>query len=114
MEPILASMIPRCIAALLLSTLFATAVSSTQAADLAALQSLLNRPILASNQPMAEVQAFTERRVPVMPSVRTAGEWEKIAKRMRRDVLEKVVFRGEAARWRDAKAKVEWLETIEG
>jgi hypothetical protein len=29
-------------------------------------------------------------------------------------VLDQVVFRGEAAKWRDAAGKVEWLETIEG
>ena len=29
-------------------------------------------------------------------------------------MLEKVVFRGEAAEWRDADGKVEWLDTIEG
>src|SRR6202008_2654145 len=38
----------------------------------------------------------------------------KEAKRIRADVLEKVVFRGEAAKWRDAKTKVEWLDTIDG
>ena len=29
-------------------------------------------------------------------------------------MLERIVYRGEAARWRDAETKVEWLDTIEG
>ena len=49
-----------------------------------------------------------------MPRVKNLDEWEAAAKKMRADVLEKVVFRGKAKEWRDAKGKVEWLETIEG
>ena len=78
------------------------------------LQTLLQHPILGTNTSMAEVQAFTEARVPQMPVVKSAAEWEKIADRLRRDMLERVVFRGEAAVWRDAKTKVEWFDTIEG
>jgi hypothetical protein len=63
---------------------------------------------------MAEVQVFTETRVPRMPAVKSAAEWQKIADRLRRDMFERVIFRGEAAAWRDAKTKVEWLDTIEG
>jgi hypothetical protein len=63
---------------------------------------------------MAEVQVFTEARVPRMPAVKSAAEWQKIADRLRRDMFERVIFRGEAAAWRDAKTKVEWLDTIEG
>jgi hypothetical protein len=70
--------------------------------------------IIGTNQTLAEVQAFTESRVPAMPEVKSAGEWNRIAERLRRETLERVVFRGEAARWRDAKTKVEWLATIEG
>jgi len=33
---------------------------------------------------------------------------------LRQQTLERVVFRGEAAHWRDAKSKVEWLDTIAG
>ena len=77
-------------------------------------QTWLNRPIIGSTQAWAEVQAFTESRVPRVPQVQGAAEWTRIADRLRRETLERVVFRGEAARWRDAKTKVEWLDTIEG
>ncbi len=74
----------------------------------------LGREIIGTNQTLTDVQAYTESRVPLMPAVRGVGEWERLAKRLRRQTLEGVIFRGEAARWRDAKTKVEWLDTIEG
>lgn len=74
----------------------------------------LRRPLLGTNVPLAEVQAFTEARVPRMPAVETARDWEKIAARLRREVLDQVVFRGEAARWRGQAVKVMWLDTLPG
>ena len=94
--------------------LFIGGASTLLAADTAALQALLQRPIIGPNLALAEVQVFTENRVPLMPPVKSAAEWEKLANRMRRDTLANVVYRGEAAAWRDAKTKVEWLGTIEG
>ena len=75
---------------------------------------LLARDIIGPNLALAEVQNYTENRIPLMPSVKSAAEWEKEATRLRRDVLNDVVFRGEARTWRDAKTKVEWLDTIPG
>src|ERR1043166_3258030 len=74
----------------------------------------LGREIIGPTQTLAEVQAFTECRVPLIPEVESAGEWNRIAERLRRETLERIVFRGEAAGWRDAKSNVEWLGTIEG
>jgi|GEM_PF-6080431 len=67
----------------------------------------LGREITGPNAALAEVQAFTESRVPAMPAVKSGAEWEKLARQLRREVLEKVIFRGEAAPWRDAKTRVE-------
>jgi hypothetical protein len=78
------------------------------------LESWLAREIIGSTQVLAEVQAFTEQRVPLIPKVKSGDEWERIAARLRSETLERVIFRGEAAHWRDAKTKVEWLDTIEG
>ncbi|MFV2066993.1 MAG: alpha/beta hydrolase family protein [Pirellulales bacterium] len=75
---------------------------------------LLKRPILDESIPQLEVEAFTRARLLPMPRMRTAQEWEVYAERMRRDVLRRVVLRGEARSWARAKANVEWLETIEG
>lgn len=74
----------------------------------------LDRPIAGPTQTVAEVRAFAERRVPPMPVVKTAREWNRAAERLRRELLERIVFRGKAAQWRDAKTRVEWLDTIQG
>ena len=78
------------------------------------LKDLLAKPILDGETVQSEVQAFLDARVPKMPQAASQEEWEKLAAKMRAETLEKVVFRGEAAKWRDAPGKVEWLETIEG
>jgi dienelactone hydrolase len=49
-----------------------------------------------------------------MPEGLTRAGWERQAERLRKDVLDRVVFRGAAASWRDAKTRVEWLGTIAG
>src|SRR5687768_841608 len=100
-------MIPRVLAFLLVS-------SSVFASQSQTIASLLGRSIIDSNLPLAEIQAYTESRVPLMPQVSTVAEWEKIASKMRRETLDKVVFRGEAANWRKQKTRVEWFETIPG
>ncbi|MBL9189710.1 MAG: acetylxylan esterase [Opitutaceae bacterium] len=100
------------------SCLFAILASLTalaRGADAAALTALLSRPILEPGTPLAEVQAFTEQRVPAMPAITSLAEWQRFAERTRREVLEKIVFRGDLARqWRDAPARVEWLDTLPG
>lgn len=78
------------------------------------LKDLLAKPILDGETVQSEVQAFLDARVPKMPQAASQEEWEKLAAKMRAETLEEVVFRGEAAKWRDAPGKVEWLETIEG
>eukprot|EP00913_Durusdinium_trenchii_P008874 g8340.t1 len=74
----------------------------------------LGRMVIDPERPLAEVQAYTESRVPPMPNVRTVAEWEAHAKRMREETLKNVVFRGEAAKWRRQETKIVWLETIPG
>lgn len=91
----------------------ATYVSSAVAAE-EDLKPLLEREIVGSALPMAEVQRYCESHVPKMPEIKSADAWTAEADRLRKAILEKVVYRGEAARWRDAKTKVEWLETIDG
>lgn len=76
------------------------------------LKDLLTRPILDPKHTLGEIQTYTEARIPLMPKVSTIPEWEMHAARMRAQVLEKVVFRGQARAWRDAKCKVEWLDEL--
>jgi dienelactone hydrolase len=94
-----------------------TAVIGASTASLAAqddLAALLKREIIGNELPLAEVQRYVETRVPKMQTWTTAAQWQAEADRLRQAVLDRVVFGGAAARWRDAATRVEWLETIDG
>lgn len=79
------------------------------------LEVLLAHPILLQGLPERESRAFCFPKVRRLPKVTTLDEWEAFAEQTRREVLENIVFRGALAKqWRDAKTKVEWLDTIEG
>lgn len=88
-----------------------SAVLAVEAADLAP---LLGREIIGPQLALEEVQAYCEAAVPAMPHCETAQEWQALAEKMRQDVLERVVFRGEAAAWRDAEKRTEWQDEIAG
>ncbi|MCB9385415.1 MAG: acetylxylan esterase [Bryobacterales bacterium] len=96
---------------LLIPVLLFCAVASAQ--DLG-LYEALDHHILAPNQPVVEVKAFTARRVPALRIPETRERWEEYAKDIRRRVLDEVVFRGEAKAWRDAPLNVERLGSIPG
>ncbi|MCZ2148153.1 MAG: alpha/beta hydrolase family protein [Bryobacterales bacterium] len=74
----------------------------------------LERPLLDAKQPLDEVQVYTASRVPVVPAFSSALEWDRYAGGIRRQMLDKVVFRGEARQWRRAERRVEWLDTLPG
>ncbi len=59
------------------------------------------------------MQAYAAERVPTLPALTTVADWETFAAKTRAEALRQVVFRGEAAVWRDAKTKVEWLDKVE-
>jgi dienelactone hydrolase len=73
----------------------------------AGIEAALRKPLLDQQQSVLEVQAFTAARVAYLSVPDRLAEWEAKAADLRRAVLDRVVFRGEAARWRDAPAKVE-------
>lgn len=82
-----------------------------RADDLAA---LLARPILEEGTALREVQAFAEARVAPMPEVATREDWEARARAIRSRILEEIVFRGEARRWREHRGETVWLEAMPG
>jgi len=84
------------------------------AAEQGEIEALLSHPVVGDVQPLAEIQRYCQVRVPRVPPCETAAQWRAQADRLRKAVLDQIVFRGEAARWRDAKTKVQWLETIPG
>ncbi len=101
----------------LLPLIFAWALAialSTHAADQKLVQTFLDRELVGDVLPLAEVQKFCEGRVPVMKNSPSAEAWQVEADRLRAAVLEKIVYRGQAAAWRDAPARVEWLDAIPG
>jgi dienelactone hydrolase len=76
---------------------------------------LLAREVVGPQSALEQVQAFAEARVRRLDDApQTAEQWQAEAEKLRQAVLDRVVFRGEAAAWHDAQTKVEWLETIEG
>src|SRR5262245_57517566 len=75
-------------------------------------QELFNRPILAPDQTLTEVQAFCAARVPPLPQPQSVAAWEDIAPSIRAQTLANTVNRGEADQWSKAPLNVDWLETI--
>jgi hypothetical protein len=90
------------------------AATIARAADEAQISAALARPVLELGQPLREIKAFIEPRIPKLQSFSDRAEWEKYAAQVRRDMLDQIVFRGSAARWRDCPCRVEWLDTIAG
>ncbi len=78
------------------------------------IEAALAKPILDPNQPLLEVQVYTAGRVKAMPPVRSADEWQREADRLRVEVLDKVILRGEARRWNEPPTEVEWMGEIDG
>lgn len=78
------------------------------------LHEILARSVLRPNQPGIEAQVFASSRVPQVQIPSSAKEWEQIASETRRRVLDEVIFRGEARKWRDARTRVEWLDSMLG
>lgn len=78
------------------------------------LSTILSREIIGPRLSLNEVQDYIELRLPQLPSFGSRREWTWYADGVRRNMLERVVFRGEAKVWRDAPTRVEWLETIPG
>ena len=86
-------------------------LSSTGAAQSTA--GALSRPLLDPMEPLVEMQVYTGSRAPRLPVFSNAQAWTQYASTIRKQMLDRVIFRGRAAAWRDARAKVEWLDAIE-
>jgi len=79
-------------AAAILAALPAFAEPSVEAA--------LQRTILDPKQPLLDVQVYTAAKVPLVPAFRTVQQWDSYARTLRARVLNEVIYRGEAAKWR--------------
>ncbi len=74
----------------------------------------LSRKLLSPAIPMQEVKDFVDAHLLPMPEPKTVGDWERYANRVRKEALDRVIFRGEAAKWRELPTRVEWQQTIDG
>ncbi len=88
--------------------------AAVRADEPSAVQASLERPLLEPGQVLREVRAFLEPRFIKPPQATDRTAWEREAQRVRRDMLEQIVFRGSAAAWRDARCGVVWLDTMDG
>ncbi len=77
-------------------------------------RSALATRIIDPQLPLREVQTYAESHVLPMSEPGSVPEWETYIDSVRREVLDKVVFRGEGQKWRSLATEVQWLETIEG
>lgn len=100
----------------LLALLLLTSGGTNSRADERAteLSAALAKPVVAEQQAMEDVRRFAASRIPDVPVVNTVAEWNEYAAATRAAALERVVFRGKAAEWKQAWTKVERLELIEG
>jgi len=73
---------------------------------------MLERPILKPGEAIRQLASYCDRGVAPVPPITSAQQWEAEAARLRREILDRIVFRGEAARWRDYKPAAEWLGEI--
>ena len=73
------------------------------------LKAELSQPIISPQTSLEETQVYLERRIPQLPEVKTTQDWDALAAKWRQEVLDKVVFRGEAAKWRDHPLAVEYV-----
>jgi len=99
----------RCLLFLLLA-----AAPASAANDLSWLDVYLAQPILQPHQGTIETQIHLASRVKPIPPITSSAQWDEYAQRLRSQILDNVVFRGEAARWREAPTRAEWLDTLPG
>jgi len=94
-------------------SLLVPAGRTARSQEIEALRKALAQPLLEPGTSLLEVQDYCERRVPRMPNVASAAEWERIAADLRERTLREVVLRGAAADWAALETKVEWLDEID-
>jgi dienelactone hydrolase len=78
------------------------------------LSKMLSERIVPENQALTDLRTFAAKRIVPVPQPETADQWLSHASRIREETLRNVVFRGAAARWRDAACDVKWLDEVGG
>ncbi|MGE0758121.1 MAG: acetylxylan esterase [Pirellulaceae bacterium] len=113
-RPALAATCWRVMGILAVTVLAAAAVARGAPADETAIGTWLAKPILGADTAQREVERFCEAKVAALPAVANREAWEAYAHRLRNEVLDRVVLRGEARQWADRPTRIEWLDTMDG
>jgi hypothetical protein len=87
---------------------------SFAADEKSAVAEALSRKLLSPAIPMQEIKDFVDAHLLPMPEPKTVADWERYASRVRKEALDRVIFHGEAAKWRALPTRVEWQQTIDG
>lgn len=111
MRPAASSLRP-CLAILALGVAWQVPAFGQDASE--TIQGALEREVIGPQASLEDARAFVEARIPRMPELSTVEAWAEEANRLRSEVLEKVVLRGEAKSWAEPKTRVEWLDSIDG
>ena len=88
-------------------------ILASAAPSILELQKTLNQTIMPEGAPLEQVRSFVENRVPAVPDIQDPEEWRKYCDQLRKDILEKVVFRGNLAPfWNKQKNGVVYEELL--
>lgn len=80
----------------------------------AALLQQLSEPILEVGETWKGFQNYVDAHIPRFTSPKSLADWNHHREELRKQVLDRVVFRGEAIRWREAPLRVRWFDDAEG
>ncbi|MEX0718506.1 MAG: acetylxylan esterase [Planctomycetaceae bacterium] len=83
------------------------------AAEPAKIADSLGRRIIDKELPRQQTEKYAAGKVPPLPQATTPADWERHVARWREETFAKVIYRGEAAGWRDAETEVKWFDTLE-
>ena len=72
----------------------------------------LGQPVLTSNEFMDEIRTFLKRRIPPLEAPETAEEWLEKSAELRREMLDRVVFRGVPNEWYENEPDKVWGDVI--
>ena len=107
-------MLPGLCLLLATSDLPAGDVSPAETTALANVTKILQKPALPAGQALQEMQAYCRANLVPIPRAKTVAEWESYTTKLRQQIFDQVIFRGEAAGWKDLPTEPIWFETIAG
>lgn len=89
-------------------------LSANDKTDTEAIQKALSKKVLEPGQALKEMQAYCRTALVPLPQPQSVAEWEKYTTRLRKQIFDNVIYRGEAARWKDLPTEPVWFDTIPG